>query len=122
MWNIKTEQYVEIPADKLREAISGAYNLSAPRGMGFLHSKSGPLDDATIDQIMATGERRQGISMDYVHGRCCKFHTYAVDGRHYTSPRWYDHSTADLIDLLAHVGVENPEAKIEAAREAALAG
>jgi len=115
--NLIPEHYIEIPADKLRLAISTAYNLSVPVGMGFLHARTGGLDEETIDRIMENVETR-GVYMDYVHGRQCKFSVYVKDGKFYVQPDWYDHNRYQLIDLLTTIGIEKPEEAIEAAQSA----
>jgi hypothetical protein len=112
---------LEIPADKLREAIAAAYELSRPAGMGFLHFKPGPLPDADIDSIVAHGENRPKdgfiVCMDYVHGRGCKFEVYRDQaGRLFICNDWFDHTSADLLALLEKLGVEQPIEALERAR------
>jgi len=110
-WNC----YVELPADKLPDAIRAAYALSEPRGLGFLHAQSGPLDDETVNEILDRGNGWAAASMDYVRGRCCKFTVYRDGERLFVLPRWYDHSNDDLVALLTGIGVTDPQAKIDAA-------
>lgn len=114
-WNIDPKQHVEIPADKVREACAAAYALSRPVGLGLLHAREGDLDDEMLDQIIAHGERRGGPSMDYVHGRQCKFNLYKVGDRFFAQPEWYDHSRSQFVDLLTRIGVADAEEKIAAA-------
>jgi len=113
--------YITIPANKLREAVQIAYEMSAPQGLGFLHARGGPLDDETTDEILARGDDRIAASMDYVHGRSCKFHVYKSADQMLVRPSWYDHSEDALIELLTRLGVTDPQAKIDAAKAAQVA-
>lgn len=97
---------IEVTGVDLRELVKGAYALSRPVGIGFLHYKDGELDDATVDEIVRS-EGRSAVSMDYVYGRQCKFHvTRDEDGRLWTNSSWYDHTSSDLRALLKRVGIE----------------
>jgi len=115
-YKLPTEQYIEIPSDKLREAIAEAYNLSSPQGLGLLHYREEPLDEQTIDEIMPKSGSDGNIRMDYVHGRSCKFHIFHQEGKHYVRPHWYDHNFSQLERLLERLGVEDAGEKIEQAR------
>lgn len=118
--SINPECHIEIPADKAREAIKAAYDLSTPQGLGFLHAREGGLDDETVDAILANERPDSWIvaTMDYVHGRSCKFRIYHHEGRLFIRPRWYDHGDHQLEELLTRLDVESPAEKIEAARTA----
>jgi hypothetical protein len=117
--------YIEIPADKLPEAMKLAFNLSSPQGLGFLHHREGGLEDAAVNEII---EREKGghiaAHMDYVHGRACKFIVFRGgerpnwDGRLYIRSSWYDHSDSALEDLLTGLGVDDPAGKIASAQTA----
>lgn len=111
---------VEIPADKIREAVKFAYSRSRAQGMGILHFTQGDLPDEDVNAILARTACAVEVvaSMDYVKGRACKFTVFSDRGdppRHFINPRWYDHSERDLVDLLNELGVGEPEAKIAAA-------
>lgn len=115
--------YIEIPADKLRDAVKLAFDLSAPQGLGFLHHREGGLEDEVVSEII---ERDKdgcvAASMDYVHGRSCKFHVYRGgdygnhDDKLYIQSSWYDHSDRDLEELLTGLGIENAAEKIAVAQ------
>ena len=110
------DRYIEIPADKLRDAISLAYALSSPVGMGMIHYREGGLDSATIDAVIATWAQGPiAARMDYVHGRQCKFTVRRDAERLFVGPSWHDHSEDQLIDLLTALGVESPREKIKQA-------
>lgn len=116
---INPKTYIEIPADKLREAIKAAYDLSQPIGLGFLHAKGGELDEESVDEIISRERGWIVASMDYVHGRQCKFHVYSDEGnppRYFVRHYWYDHGEYQLVDLLTRIGVDNPQEKIDAAK------
>lgn len=125
---MNTDCYIEIPSDKLRDAIKLAYAMSAPQGLGFLHYKDGGLDEATVDAIIDREKRGTiAASMDYVNGRSCKFTVYR-DGtydepgkRLFVNPSWYDHGDLALEDLLTELGVEDAAGKMASARAAAKA-
>jgi hypothetical protein len=117
------EKFIEIPVELLGAAVRTAYDLSSPMGLGFLHYKSGPLDDETVREIMTVNHINYSndvaVHMDYVHGRCCKFWVYKNDeGRLFINPNWPDHSDYDLQDLLAKIGLDAPRKMIDAARRA----
>jgi hypothetical protein len=115
---VDTNRYVEVPAGKLREAVAAAYDLSRPQGLGMLHFQPGQLTDEQIEEIIELGHRRGGLHMDYVKGRACKFSVHEQEGRFYVSPRWFDHSHDDLVELLTRIGVQDPEHQIAVALEA----
>jgi hypothetical protein len=123
---VSDETLIEIPSDKLREAVKLAYAASAPQGLGFLHAREGGLSDEDANEII---EREKGTrfpnpvaaSMDYVHGRSCKFTVFRGKEdaeRLFIRPRWYDHSDTQLVELLEALGVGDPQGKIDAALEA----
>lgn len=123
MFNFDPTHFIEIPADKLRDAINLVYDLSQPVGMGHLHWRPGRLDKVTEDAIMeAEPSGDIAVHMDYVHGRCCKFIVFKQDGKLWIRPEWHDHTEGDLITLLYRLGMKDAHAKIiaaQAAREAA---
>ena len=92
--------FIEIPKDKLLDAVRGAYALSRPVGMGMLHFREGDLDDATAQRIV---EMPGGPNMDYVHGRQCKFRVKQEGDRFFIAPRWYGHTHTQLVALLAKI-------------------
>jgi hypothetical protein len=117
---MNTDCYIEIPADKLKEALQAAYAMSSPQGLGYLHYKDGGLSDSEAAAIIDR-ERPDGniaASMDYVNGRSCKFHVYREGGKLLIAPSWYDHSDYALVGLLAALGVDDPRSKIDAAQAA----
>lgn len=97
---------IDVSGVDVRELVRAAYELSAPKGLGFMHFTPEPLSDAEVDAIIGAPDYSKClVSMDYVNGRCCKFGVWQ-DGDTLTirSP-WFDHSAAQLTALLARVGV-----------------
>lgn len=120
-----SECYIEIPADKLREACRFAYDLSSPQGLGFLHAKRVGLSDDEVDEIIRReGFGRVAAHMDYVHGRSCKFVVFRdgeypdFSNRLWIRSDWYDHSDRQLEELLMALGIDDPAAKIASAQAA----
>ena len=118
--NLDPKCYIEIPANKLRDAVKLAYVHSAPQGLGFLHAREGELDDATVSEIIDRARLAGSIAarMDYVHGRSCKFAIYREGEMLLIRPNWYDHSDHQLASLLDALGIADAEAKIAAAQAA----
>jgi hypothetical protein len=103
---------IEVTGCDLRLLIAKAYELSVPQGLGFLHATPGPLDEATIDEIL---ERSKGdpigpVGMDYVNGRSIKLRVRERGGKLWIPARWYDHSENQLKALCEAIGVEWPKA------------
>ena len=98
--------YIDITGADLKEAAKIAYDLSVPAGLGYLHFKPEPLSDAEAQQLIDR-ERPDGhiaLSMDYVHGRGCKFTVVRKEGRLYIYANWYDHSEYQTEELLKRLG------------------
>lgn len=80
------------------------YELSTPQGLGMLHARPDGLSDEDAKRIATAyaDDKREALSMDYVHGRSCKMHVRRDDnGDLWIGESWYDHSSAALDDLLA---------------------
>lgn len=97
---------IDVTGVDLIAAVKGAYALSQPQGLGFLHFQPGGLSDEEAQEIVERGKRFGGVSMDYVKGRACKFHIREKDGRLLTPPKWYDHSDGQHDELLTSLGIE----------------
>ena len=100
------EGMIDITGADLREVARAVYEMSAPQGLGFLHYQEGGLDDEDIDSLLRDENNRIALSMDYVHGRACKFTVFREDGRLYIRNRWYDHTPAALEEFLKRIGVD----------------
>jgi ribosomal protein L36 len=96
---------IDVTDCDLTELVKHAYRLSAPMGLGFLHSRDEPLSDEDAAEILSDGNEEHPVRMDYVHGRCCKFSVIKRDGRLYIRNPWPDHSDFQLRELLTSVGV-----------------
>lgn len=113
--------YVKIPTTRVPDLVKKVYDMSIPVGLGIMHHRPGPLDDATLESILSRGPGH--VHMDYVRGRQCKFSTRASDSEDYVliHPTWYDHSDKQLVELLTHIGIENAAQVIADAAAARMA-
>ncbi len=120
MKRIDPKKFIEIPADKLADAVKAAYTLSVPIGMGHLHYRQGPLDEGTLKDILSHEHYGDvAVHLDYVHGRCCKFVVFKDEaGKLFIAPDWYDHSEPELVSLLTTIGIENAQELVDSANEA----
>jgi hypothetical protein len=101
-----TENMIEITGADLVEVVKKVYDLSKPQGLGFLHFNANPLSNEEAKEIIAIGSPRKNVvvDMDYVNGRACKFTVFKDDqDRKFIRSQWYDHSQADLDELLRHI-------------------
>lgn len=105
---------IEITGANLVAVVKKAYELSEPRGMGFLQYQPGPLDDRIAREIVQTGtSNRFGIAMDYVLGRVVKLAIRIdADGRAWLSKDWFDHTPTQL-QALVEVALATIPAKAE---------
>lgn len=99
------DNYIEITGCNLIALVKKAYALSRPQGLGHLHYREGELSDEQAQQIINTPG---GIDMDYVHGRAVKFWVKYEGDRMFVPKRWYDHTDAQLRELLTSVGIQMP--------------
>ena len=86
------------------------YELSQPRGMGFLHFTKEPLSDEDARACVCE-DRGTVLSMDYVLGRGCKMHVWREDGRLVIASPWYDHTEGELAALLKAFNIEPPKSE-----------
>ena len=95
---------IEITHLDPREVVKAVYRRSFPVGIGYVHYREGELDEKTIDEIIQEGEespsRRNVISMDYVHGRQCKFHAFRRGEKVVVNDNWLDHALSDLHEMI----------------------
>lgn len=92
-----------VTEEDLPVLVSKAYELSSPQGMGFMHARDGDLDADTRDSILEEGKEhpRNAVSMDYVHGRSCKFRVQRNDdGQPVVRYPWYDHTRHQFDQLI----------------------
>jgi hypothetical protein len=96
---------IEITGVDLAKFAQKAYELSVPKGMGFLHFREGGLSDSDA-KMLVRDEGRIALNMDYVHGRGCKMTVIREDEKLYIDDRWYDHTDEDLEDLLSAFSIK----------------
>jgi len=99
------ENMIEITGADLKDVAKHVYDLSSPQGMGFLHYQEGGLADEDAEKLIDHDDDRCPLSMDYVHGRACKFTVFQEDGKLFIRKSWFDHSESDLSELLKRIGV-----------------
>ena len=100
-----TTNMLKVTGIDLPTLVKRAYELSAPRGLGFLHFTPKPLSEEDVAGIL--GQKLYDgcvFSMDYVKGRAVKLSAYRDEaGDIWLRDRWYDHTAEDLVELLAPV-------------------
>lgn len=102
---LDTRGMTEITGANIQDVIALAYELSAPRGMGFLHYTPGPLSPEIIrEAILSESWVARGVlRLDYVLGRAVKLTIKrgADDSLWIDGTSWYDHSRLDFDTLVA---------------------
>jgi len=100
---------IEITGVNLKTLVKIAYGLSQPQGLGHFHYQKGDLSDEDIEAIVKGGEEDLefiAVSMDYVKGRAVKLTVRRDDGRLSIPNKWFDHTDAQLRDLLTLCGFD----------------
>ena len=120
---MNVDNMVPITGYDWEQFIQDCYAMSVPVGLGHLHHKPGPLDDATLSDIVRygtphgqhTGSNHMAMRMDYVQGRAVKMNVYMHDDEplpgedtthtgYYIDNSWHDHSDEQLAILLNRHG------------------
>lgn len=94
---------IDITGVDLRQFVKEVYRLSSPQGRGVFRFQDGPLDDETVDRIIANEDRHIAVSMDYVRGRACKMTVFKENDGLAINDSWFDHSDSQLRELLVSV-------------------
>lgn len=100
---------IDVTNCNLRTLVAKAYDLSSPRGMGFLHFNPKPLSETEIDAIIERGDKRYPVDMDYVNGRSIKLHVRKTGDKLFISDPWYDHDSSQLDELCAAIGAKRTQ-------------
>lgn len=104
-----TSQMIKITGADLIKLTQKAYELSTPRGMGYIHAKPGGLDEETAAKLITSVvglNPNIRLSYDYLVGRAVKLTVWQDENLDlWVDDTWYDHSDAQLRELLAHVGI-----------------
>lgn len=82
--------------------VQKVYALSQPQGMGMIHFQPGDLSEEDAKSLI---QEDGTVSMDYIKGRACKMYTSIKDGVIVIGDKWYDHTDAQLAELLGHIGL-----------------
>lgn len=96
--------FLNVTGVELKELAKAAYRFSRPQGLGFLHAKDGELSEADALTLVSSRHGEIALSMDYIHGRACKFTVWRRNEELFIRGSWFDHSEDDLQDLLAAIG------------------
>ena len=99
---------IDVTGINMVEFVQKVYELSRPIGMGFLHHRPCGLSD---DDAKAFILKDGSVSLDYVKGRSCKMHVRCEDGKMSIGDGWFDHTDAQLAELLAHFKLSPPAAR-----------
>ena len=101
---------VDVTDVDLADVIRAVYDLSSPRGLGFLHCTPGPLSDEIVQEILNQPHSYSDyvVSLDYVSGRACKFVVREEEGRRFFTVPWYDHTDEQVAKLCERLGVSPP--------------
>ena len=99
------EGMIDITGIDLVKAVQEAYALSSPQGLGYLHYQEGGLTEDEAREFVHE-DNRCPVSLDYVKGRSCKVTVFKREGKLFIRSAWYDHSEAQLKELLARLGVK----------------
>ncbi len=102
---MNTENMIDVTGVDLKELAKVVYDLSIPVGLGMLHARPGPLPDKDAEDLLKGNSGHTILSMDYIYGRQCKFHVFEVDDKLFIRDQWYDHTPAQLQELLSLVGI-----------------
>lgn len=91
------DRFINVTDISLTTLISKAYEMSEPLGLGYFHYVPGPLDAATVGELVDTMSKQllesKVTRFDYLHGRSMKFTVWqGNDGQRYIRRQWYDHS------------------------------
>ena len=90
-----------IPDNRLNATVRAAYDLSRPQGMGYLHFDEKPMTKGQAEQVIASSQRGNRVSLDYVSGRAVKLSIFRDDAGWFLEDngRWFDHSASAWVSL-----------------------
>ncbi len=100
---------IDITEVNLVEFAKAVYLLSAPKDMGFLHAKDGPLPHADAVALVDAykDDKEMALRMDYTHGRACKMNVFRNGERLKIEDSWYDHTNDELRSLLSQFDISH---------------
>lgn len=109
---------IDITGINLIEFVKGAYRLSVPAGLGWLHFTEGELTDEEAKEILDIWKKDKqfALDMDYIKGRACKMTVFRKGKNLYIRSPWYDHTDIQLKKLLKVAWLKDrlfPELKTE---------
>lgn len=114
-FEMKGTRFVDFTGCSRLDLVKWAYELSAPKGLGFLAHESGPLPEVDALEIIGRypDDHSVVLSMDYVKGRAVKFNLmrrdiysaeFLPDGvEWYAMANWFDHSDEAMEALYEEV-------------------
>lgn len=100
------EDEIDITGVDLVKLTQEAYRLSSPRGLGFLQAQPGPLPEDEARALVEQDALNKfvALALDYVAGRAVKLVVFRRGDRLAVANAWFDHTPADLVDLLVAAG------------------
>ena len=96
---------IEVTGIDLKQFAKDVYSLSIPKGMGFLHFRSGELEDEIAKQLVYH-ESLYPLDLDYVNGRACKMTVVKKEDKLFIDDVWFDHTDNQLKELLLRHNIQ----------------
>ena len=96
---------IDITGVDLIKLAQKAYELSSPKGLGFIHFDPDPLTEEEAEKLIYL-DPIWPLYMDYVKGRSCKLTVFSKEGKLFIDSHWHDHTNEDLMELLSAVGIK----------------
>jgi len=97
---------IDITGVDLVRFVKEVYALSVPQGMGVLHAQIGAMSNEDAETLVNRESMPHvALSLDYVRGRACKMTVFRNGERLEIDDKWFDHTDAELAELLRRVGI-----------------
>lgn len=113
------EGFINVTNVDMRAFVLAVYDLSKPKGTGWLHAAPGAIGDDVLEEIMkdydaATRSRSLTVlQLNHIQGRSCQISVWRdVDGQLYITDGWYDHEPEQFIELLQRLDLPVPASMV----------
>ena len=99
---------IDITGVDLCKFVQEVYALSHPQSLGHLHYRDGdlPLAEAQARVNRCKDDKHVAVALDYVNGRSCKMTVHRHGDRLTINDSWFDHTSAQLAELLKRCGIK----------------